>query len=392
MLAATKIRLYPTPKQAQKLAAQFGCVRWAWNRALSLKQAVLEERGASLSGYTLKAMLPAWKREYLWLKDADSQVLQQAVLNLDRAFQNFFAKRTRYPRFKRKHGRQSIQYPQRVKLDGSRVHLPKVGWVNAVVHRVIKGRIKTVTVSKTVTGKYFAAILTEDDIPAPAPVQRVDAVVGIDLGIADVVVTSDGWKSGNPRHMQRAEQNLKRKQRKLSRKAKGSRNWEQARLLVAKAHERVRMSRADWQHKVTRHITDENQVMVVEDLAVKNMMQNRPLAKAIGEAGWSRFVAKLTYKLERKGGYVVTIDRWFPSSKTCAVCRAVADDLSLSKRFWQCSSCGTLHDCDVNAAQNVLQHGVCKLKAAELTVSACGGVRKSALGAVAASEAGSLRL
>jgi putative transposase len=337
-------------------------------------------------------MLPAWKAERAWLQDADSQVLQQVVRNLDRAFQNFFAKRARYPRFKRKHGRQSIQYPQRVKLAGARVYLPKVGWVNAVVHRGIAGHIKTVTVSKTATGKYFAALLTEDAAPTPAPAQEVSTVVGVDLGITDIVVTSDGWKSGNPRHMVRAEQNVQRKQRQLARKQKGSHNWEQARLFVAKAHERVRDARNDWQHKLTRRLADENQAVVVEHLAVKNMLRNRHLAKAIGEAGWSNFVAKVQYKLARKGGHLVTVDRWFASSKRCSQCGTVREALSLTQRFWQCLPCGALHDRDVNAAQNVLQQGILTLKAAGLTVSACGGMRKSALGAVAASEAGSLRL
>jgi putative transposase len=261
-----------------------------------------------------------------------------------------------------------------------------------VVHRAIEGQIKTVTVSKTTTGKYFAAILTDDEVSAPAPVQRVDAVVGVDLGLADVVVTSDGWKSGNPRHMQRAEQNVQRKQRKLSRKQKDTANFAQARLLVAKAHERVRNARHDFQHKVARRLADENQAVIVEHLSVKNMMQNRHLAKAIGDAGWSSFLAKVKYKLERKGGHLITIDRWFPSSKTCSACGAVTNELTLAQRFWQCAVCGALHNRDVNAAQNVLQQGVFKLKAAGLTVSACGGVRKSAVEAVAASEAGSLRL
>ncbi len=187
-------------------------------------------------------------------------------------------------------------------------------------------------------------------------------------------------------------QNLTRKQRKLSRKQQGSANFAKVRLLVAKAHERVRNARHGFQHKATRYLADENQAVVVEDLAVKNMMRNRHLARAIGDAGWSGIVAKVRYKLERKGGHLVTIDRWFPSSKTCAICHTVADALSLSQRFWQCTSCDTRHDRDVNAAQNVLHQGVLKMKAAGLTVSACGGVHKSALGAVAASEAGSFRL
>jgi putative transposase len=199
-------------------------------------------------------MLPAWKEAYPWLKDADSQVLQQTVLNLDRAFQIFFAKRARYPRCKRKHGRQSIQYPQRAKLDGSRVCLPKIGWVSAVVHRAVAGEIKTVTVSRTATGKYFASILAEDGVSVPLPVQHIETAVGVDLGITDIVVTSDGWKSGNPRQLSRAAQNLTRKQRKLSRKQQGSANFATARLLVAKAHEQVRNARNDWQHKVTRRL------------------------------------------------------------------------------------------------------------------------------------------
>ncbi len=220
MLTATKIRLYPTADQEQLLAAQFGCARFVWNRALAMKRAAWQERKESLSCYTIKGMLPVWKDgEFPWLKDADSQVMQEVIRHLDRAYRNFFEKRARLPRFKKKHAaRQSIAYPQRVKLDGNLAYLPKVGWVKAVVHREIVGKIKTVTVSRESTGKYYASILADDGQPEIAPLPHIERMTGIDLGLKDALVSSTGYKTGNPKPLRRALSNLKRKQQAMSRK------------------------------------------------------------------------------------------------------------------------------------------------------------------------------
>lgn len=378
MLKATKIRIYPSLEQREKLSQGFGCARWVWNEALRHKTDLFKEQEASISKNELIKRLPELKIEHEWLKETHSQVLQMAIGNLDTAFQNFFAKRARYPKFKTKHSKQSIQYPQSVKVDtdDSAVFLPKIGWVKARLHREIAGAIKTCTVSKSATGKYLVSILADDGEEAPAPLKHIGRVVGIDLGLTDLIITSDGEKSGNPRFLKRAEGNLRRKQRKLSQKKKGSANRARARRLVAKAHERVANARNDFQHKLSTAITDENQAVVVEDLAVRNMLKNHCLAKAIADAGWHGFTTKLGYKLARKGGYLKKIDRFFPSSKTCSACGVVKDSLPLTIRAWTCD-CGTAHDRDINAAINVRNQGILSLKADGLTVSACGGSRNS---------------
>ena len=374
MKTALKIRLYPTRQQQQKLAIQFGCVRWVWNNALAFKQCAYQERQENLSGYTLKARLPQLKAEHAWLKEADSQALQQSILHLDKAFRSFFAKRTRKPRFKSKRNRQSIQYPQRVKVDreNHKLYLPKVGWVKGVFHREVTGKLKTVTVCCTSSGEYAAALLLEQEgEPQPAVIEQVEAV---DVGLKDILVTASGYKSGNPRPLKRAERNLKRKQKKLSHKQKGTQNWVKAKKKLAKAHAKVKRVRYDWQHKQTKRIADENQAVIVESLHIKGMLKNHKLSKAIADAGWYSLLSKLEYKLKRKGGILVKIDRLFPSSKRCHACQHVVAELPLRIRMWQCPRCRLWHDRDINAARNILAEGIKILQAAGQSVSAGGGL------------------
>ena len=423
MLKATKVRIYPTPEQCKALSRQYGSVRWLWNKALAMKSAAWKERKENLSCYTIKSMLPQWKEEFPWLKESHSQVLQQVLLNMDVAYRNFFEKRAAYPQFKKKHAsRQSIQYPQGVKIkDDKHLYLPKVGLVKATQHRQIGGQIKTVTISTSTTGKYFASILVNDGVAAPAPVQHITAVESMDAGLKDLVVTSTGWKSGNPRHLANAQSNLRRKQKALSRKIDAAKvrfdeaqkiepetvanesamrlsdffgsNIKKNRKLVALCHERVTNARNDWQHKLSRRMVDENQAIIVEDLAVRNMVMNRRLARSISDAGWSSMTSKLKYKLDNKGGHLVKIERFYPSSKTCSCCGAVNEALKLSDRHWTCTSCGTTHDRDTNAAINIRNEGILKLKAAGLSVSAHGGyVNPARKELVVASEVGSLRI
>lgn len=357
MLAAARIRIYPTNKQQQKLAVQFGCARWIWNNALDLTQKTYRETGKGLGYRALNLRLPGLKQEFEWLRDADSQVLQMALMNLSSSFDNFFAKRAKYPRFKSKHGRQSIQYPQRVKLNGSRIYLPKVGWVKCIVHREIVGKVKTVTVSRNACGQFHAAILTDDAMPMP-PVSTDGKTIGIDVGLLDLAVTSDGSKFSNPRHIKAAERNLKRKQRKLARKVKGSNSRAKARRLVARAHQRVADTRRDYLHKLSRRIVNENQVIVVEDLSVKSMVKNHNLAKSISDAGWGTLTRFLEYKCEREGKAFIRTNRWFPSSKACSACGQVCEKMGLEVRHWTCSHCGASHDRDVNAAKNIRDEGL----------------------------------
>jgi putative transposase len=356
MLAATRIRLYPNHSHARALAVQFGCARWVFNQALDLAQKTYREIGKGLTYHDHARRLPVLKQEHEWLRQADSQVLQASLQNLAAAFDNFFQRRAEYPSFKSRHGRQSIQYPQRVKLDGKRIYLPKVGWVKAVVHRPLVGRIKTVTISREPCGHYYAAILSEDDRETPAPViPEGGHFTGIDVGLIDFAVSGKGQHFANPKHLEQAEKNLRRKQRKLSRKQKGSKSRDKARRLVARCHERVKNTRKDFLHKLSRKLVDENQALAFEDLHVKAMVRAPTLAKAISDAGWGMFTRFCQYKVERAGKPFLRIDRFFPSSKLCSRCGHRVSEMPLSVRSWTCPSCGTVHHRDENAATNIGQ-------------------------------------
>jgi putative transposase len=357
MYQSVKARIYPTDAQAEKLSQFFGCARWWWNHALNQTTTTYAQTGKGLSREGLNALLPALKKEFPWLGECHSQVLQSVTLNLSKAFINFFEKRAKFPNFKSKHGQQSIQYPQGTKFVDHLIYLPKLGWVKINLHRPLNGEVKTVTISKNTSGQYFAAILTEQEGEYPVPSREGNAI-GIDLGITDFAITSTGSKYPNPRPIKKHQSNLKRKQRKLSRKVKGSNSRNKARKLVAKVHQRISNSRQDFLHKLSHKLVNENQVIVVEDLAVKNMVRNHCLAKAISDCGWSSFVGMLDYKCERSGKILVKVDRFFPSSKTCSHCYHRVSTLSLDVRQWTCSSCGTSHDRDVNAAQNLKAEGL----------------------------------
>jgi putative transposase len=372
MLRATKIKLSPTTEQQEKLAHQFGCARWVWNYMLNLKSTAYKERKENLSGYTLKSLLPKLKEENPWLKDADSQAIQEVVLNLDKAYKNFFAKRTRYPRFKKKYGKQSYAYPQRVKInqEDSSIYLPKIGWVKCVLHRKLEGKIKTVTISKTHTGKYFASILIDDGKEQTKPLKHFTEVTGVDVGLTHLVSTDKGEIVENPRFLKAAYRNIRTKQKKLSRTKKGSHNRTKTRLLVAKAHERLANARNDFQHKLSKRLADENQAVIVETLNIKGMLKHKKLSKHISDAGWYGLLTKLDYKLQDVGGRLVKIDRWFPSSKTCSCCGEVQKSMGLDVRIWTCPSCSEQHHRDINAAKNIRKQGIIALKAEGLTVSA----------------------
>lgn len=397
MLKATKVRLYPTIEQKTALAFQFGAARWAYNYALDWRNRAWRENKERVTRrMTLDKLVELKRAEATaWLKEADSQVLQQSLMHLDDAFKRFFKMQARYPRYKSKRGKQSISYPQRIKaVDGNSLYLPKVGNVRAVLHRELIGTVKTVTVSRSLTGKYYASILCDNGEVAPEAINDIDAhaVIGVDMGVSHLLITSEGYKEGNPRFFKQAEANLRRKQKSLSRKMTGSANRNKARILVAKVHERVKNARNDFQHKLSKRLIDDNQAVCVETLKVKNMLKNRKLARHISDASWSELLRKLGYKAVWTGKHLVQVDQWFASSKTCSACGAVADVMPLSVRAWECKFCGHEHDRDINAARNVRVQGILKLKAAGLSVSACGGLRKTGLFPAAACEAGSLAL
>ena len=380
---AQKIRIYPTDEQQQQLARAMGCCRWWWNYALNVSIETYTETGRSISRAGLNALLPNLKKEHEWLKsDVYSQSLQQTTLNLSRAFINFFEKRAKYPRFKSKHGKQSVGFPQSVRVEGDYIKLPKIGLVKAVFDRRYIGKIKTVTVTKDRTDRYYASIVYELEACFVSQ-KKADKIIGIDLGLKEFAIANDGSKTSkysNPRHFAKHEKNLRRKQQKLSRKQFGSSSRGKARKLVAKVHARISNARQDFLHKLSRKLTNESQVVVVENLNVKGMVRNHKLAQAISDVGWGMFVNFLSYKMEREDKKLIEIDRWFPSSKTCSNCHYQIDALPLDIRMWTCPSCGTYHDRDENAAINIRAEGIRMLKTDGTAVSAGGGDVRPDLG------------
>jgi len=380
---AVKVRLYPSLTQKMTLSRQFGCARWWWNYALNKCIETYQETGKGLTRSAMNSMLPDLKKkkETEWLKECHSQVLQSVSLNLSRAYLNFFASRAKYPKFKSKFKKQSIQYPQKVKQIESKLQFPgKLGAVKAKIHRPLDGEIKTVTVSLTPSGKYYASVLLEieGDIPKAfsslddfhlllredgtiASANHTGKIIGIDLGIKDFAITNDGNKTSkysNLRHLAKNQKNLKRKQQKLAKKQVGSNRRNKAKKLVARVYERISNVRQDFLHKLSRKIVNNNQVVVVENLNIKGMVRNHKLAKAISDCSWSKFVNFLDYKSTQSGKLLVKIDRFFPSSKTCSHCHYKFEKLSLDIRHWTCPGCGTRHDRDENAAINIRAEGI----------------------------------
>ena len=381
---AVQVRLYPSQQQQIQLAQTFGSARWWWNYALNKSIEAYKETGKGLGRSALNALLPNLKKaeDTCWLADCYSQALQATTLNLTTAYKNFFEGRARFPRFKSKHAKQSIQYPQNVKIVNGNVKLPgNIGVVKAKIHRPIEGKIKTVTISKTPSGKYFASILTE--VEGDNPPTAEGKIYGVDLGLKHFAVVTDGEKISkydNPRHIAKHEKNLKRKQKKLARKQKGSNSRNKSRKVVAKVYERVSNSRQDFLHKLSYKLVSDSQAVIVENLHVKGMVRASNLAQAISDCGWGMFTNFLAYKLERKGGKLVEVDRWFPSSKLCSNCFYQIGEMPLDVREWTCRRCGTHHDRDGNAAINIRAEGIRMLKAEGSAVSAVGGEVRPKMG------------
>lgn len=377
MYRAIKVRIYPTAEQSQKLSQVMGCARWWWNYALNLCNETYKETGKGLTQVALNQVLPKLKKaeETAWLGECYSQVLQSTTLNLTKAFKNFFEKRANYPRFKSYHGKQSCQYPQNCQLVEKGIKIPQVGLLEASIHRRFEGQLKTVTVTKTPAGKYYASLLFDTQQETPEVVVT-GKVVGIDLGLKDFCITHDGEKTSkyeNPRQLEKHEKNLARKQAQLARKKKGSKSREKARQRVARVHERISNARQDFLHKLSRKIVNDHQVVVVENLNVKGRVRHPNIAKAISDVGWGMFVNFLDYKLHQKGGLLVEVDRFFPSSKTCSNCLYQRSEMPLDVRSWTCQSCGTHHDRDENASKNIRAEGIRQLSVLGTRTAAEGG-------------------
>lgn len=358
---AFRYKLRPTVEQEQCFWQFAGAVRWMWNEMLAERKHVYEETGKGVSQYEQMRRLTALKREpeTEWLRTIHSQVLQEPIKQLQQAFVNFFEKHASYPRFKkRKHVNQSFSYPQGVKMDDNNVYLPKIGWVRFRKSREIEGEIKRATIKPKASGWYIS-IVCEVEIEPKLIEPTPDGVVGIDLGLNDFAVMSDGERVPNPRHMKRLEQKLAREQRTLSRRQRGSNRYRKQQEKVARLHERVRDARADFLHKLSHRLVSENQGIVVEDLSIKGMARTR-LAKSVHDAGWGEFLRQLEYKSQWQGKTFHQIERWFPSSRIHNGCGA-KNTFSLSDRRFVCCGCGEMVDRDLNAAKNIKHQGLIDL-------------------------------
>jgi len=360
MLKAFKYRISPTEEQKVLLGKHFGCVRFLYNLALETKSTAYAGNKISLSYGDMSAQLTDLKKDCEWLREVNSQCLQMALRNLDNSFQNFFKGRASYPNFKKKSAKQSFQLPQNVSVDfkHSNITLPKFKEpIRAILHRKFDGDIKTVTISKTPTNKYFISILVDNNKELPKPIKSNNAV-GIDLGIKTFAVCSDGTEYANPKHLRNAMVKLKWMQRQFSKKVKGSNRRNVWKLRIAKQHERISNQRKDFLHKATNEITNRFDLVILEDLNIKGMVKNHKLAGAIIDCGWNIFETMLKYKSEWKGKNVEYIGRFEPSSKLCSTCGVKNIELTLDDREWTCDNCNTTHDRDRNAANNILSFGL----------------------------------
>jgi putative transposase len=367
---AYRCRTYPDPAQQAMLNRTFGCVRKVWNLTLEVRQhRYATERRATSYAQTDRA-LTAMKKDpgLAFLNEVSSVPLQQTLRHQQQAFTAFFAKRARQPRFKSRYSRQSAHYTRSAfSMHGGVLRLAKTNgplrFVWSWPEVDVSGLDPTmVVVSREPDGRWYVTFAVDSELPEPLP--SAGGAVGVDLGVQDFAVTSMGEKIANPRHLERKARSLARYQRRLARCQKGSANRTKAKAKVARAHRKVRDARGDFLHHVSTRLVRGNDVIVIEDLAVTNMIRNRHLARVISDCGWGEFRRQLEYKCQRYGRQLVVIDRWYPSSKTCSACGHLLATLSLGTRHWTCPSCGARHDRDVNAAKNIL--------AAGQAVTACG--------------------
>jgi putative transposase len=359
---AFKFRLYPTEEQKRQLASHFGQARFVFN--YFLRQRIdyylshKDEEKKGLNYYDTARMLTELKKseDFEWLNESNSQVLQQSLRNLDKAYTNFFAGGA-FPNFKKKRSRQSITIPQNFTIDeqSGTITVPKMKPIKTVFHRAMQGVLRNLTISCEPSGKYFVSVLCA--VTLDIPIKTTGGEIGIDLGLKTFVVASDGQTIDKPAHLRESERKLKKLQRSLSRKQKGGANRAKARIKVAKLHEKIRNQRTDFLHKASRKLIDENQVIYAESLNVKGMVKNHCLAKSVSDAGWGEFVRQLQYKAQWYGVRFEQIDRFFPSSKRCNACGWINESLALKDREWTCHGCGSVIERDLNAAQNILQFG-----------------------------------
>jgi putative transposase len=374
-------RFYPTHEQKHILARTFGCVRYTYNWALQFSIDFYQQAGQGLSYSQMSAQLTTLKqqKEAAFLNEVSCVPLQQGLRHLKRAYTNFFEGRANFPQFKKRHEAQAAEYTRSAfrfcdgKLTLAKMDTPlAIRWSRPLPEATTPS---TVTVSRDQIGRYFVSILVEEQI---RPLPPSNSQIGIDLGLKTLVATSDGQTFENPKYAARDAKKLARAQRRLSRKQRGSKNREKQRRRVAKIHARIADRRRHYQHQLSTKLIRENQTIVVESLAVKNMMKHPTLSRAIADVGWGEFVRQLEYKAEWYGRTMIKIDRFYPSSKRCSCCAHVLDSLDLAVREWECPNCGAHHDRDLNAAKSVLAEGL-RQSAGEHAAAACGGAVRANL-------------
>ena len=362
MKRAYRYRLHPNKQQAEFFEKSFGCSRYVYNWGLSQKIEAYKTEKKTVSWVELCNTLTQMKKEpeHEWLNEVARESLNQSIRNLETAYKNFFRTKKGFPKYKSKNGsRPSFKVLSNVKIDFDlgKIMLPKVGWVKFTKNLTFEGKIGTVTITKSASGKYYASVLVEDGLAQPEKKKvEWENSVGIDVGIKDFAVMSDGTTYANPKYLENAGKKLAKLQRRLSRTQKGSKRRERARLKVAKAYERVNNCRSTFLHRITSQLTNDYDTIFAEDLNVQGMLQNHHLAKSIASASWSEFFRQLQYKCDWKGKNFVQIGRFEPSSKTC-LCGYVNHDLQLKDRTWTCPECGRVNDRDLLAAINILRFG-----------------------------------
>ena len=367
MLKGYKYRIYPNKEQEELIQKTFGCKRFVYNQTLAYRQDKYRNEGISLTRIECNNWKnQVLKKEYPWLKEVDKFALENAIIDMYYAYEKFHKEHSGYPKFKSKKTHRnsyktncvysSTKPSIEVSFEDNKVKLSKLKWVKAKLHRKFTGKIKSAVISQVPSGKYYISILVETE---HIPMESTGCVVGIDLGIKDLLITSDGEKFDNIKTYYKYEKTLAKEQRKLASKKLGSNNWNKQRIRLAKVYEKVSNIRKDYLHKISHQLVSENQVIVTEDLAVSNMLKNHRLAKSISDCAWYEFTRQLTYKSDWNNREYIKIGRFTKSSQPCNVCGYINEKVKdLSVREWTCPNCGTIHDRDINAAINILNEGL----------------------------------
>ncbi len=363
MFKAYKYRLYPTKDQAELINKHIGSCRFVYNLALEVKNYAYSTQRINLRCFDLIGQLPELKKECAWLYEVDSQALQQSVINLDNAFTQFFKGHSSFPKFKNKYHSQSFRNPHgnKVEIKNGKLFQPKFTkyGIKIIIDRKLKGEIKSTTISRAPTGKYFVSILTDNKLPLPKLKKiKEDNAIGVDLGVKSFIVTSNGLKIENQKHLQRNLSHLKYLNRQHSKKKKDGNNRKKTQLKLALCHEKITNKRNDFLHKLSTELVKSHDTLCFETLQIDNMVKNHKLAQAIQASGWGMFIKMCKYKAEWNGKNILQISSFQPSTKICSNCDYPNHTLTLADREWLCVNCNTLHDRDINAAINIKNYSL----------------------------------